>query len=60
MRKEYKIYVLNSENRINLAHDFIGDDDSEAMREAELFAEANSVELWQGSRLISYIARKAG
>jgi hypothetical protein len=41
MSKEYKIYFLNSENRINLAYDFIGDSDAEAMREAELFAEAN-------------------
>jgi hypothetical protein len=59
MSKEYKIYVLNSENRINLAYDLIGNSDADAMREAELFAEANSVELWQGSRMVSYITRKA-
>ncbi len=52
MTYEYKIYVLNGEDSVALAHNFIGPNDIAAMEEAFSFSGAYGVEVWQGCRLV--------
>jgi hypothetical protein len=60
MNHAYRIYILDSHNRISLGYDFKGPDDAAAVKEADSLAGSRSVEVWDRSRLVSYIARKAG
>ena len=56
MMYEYKIYVLNGQDSVALAHDFAGPNDVAALEEAFSFTGAYCVEVWRGCRLVA--ARK--
>jgi hypothetical protein len=60
MAHGYRIYLLDSRNRISLGYEFEGPDDAAAIKEADLLAGGNSVEVWHRSRLVAYSRRKAG
>lgn len=49
----FRIFYLDGSSiRITGSHDFIADDDLDAIRQAEDFLNGNAMELWSGARRI--------
>ncbi len=53
MTHEYKIYILNGEDSVALARDYVAANDAAAMEEAFSFTGAYGVEVWDGCRLVA-------
>ncbi len=57
MRKEFRAYLLDSDNRIVKAHDLLAEDDAAASDAALEFAKDGDVEVWESSRLVVRILK---
>jgi hypothetical protein len=55
--RQYKIYIVDDQNHISLAHDFEGPDDLSALDKANTFSDAHVVEVWQQARLVARVAK---
>jgi hypothetical protein len=57
--RHYRIYSLDQTGRICLAEDFECANDREAEQEGKLHAEKHAIEVWERTRLVASIERKA-
>jgi hypothetical protein len=51
----YRVYSMNEEGRILLAHEVRCNDDLAALAEAEKYSEDNATEVWEGGRLVARV-----
>ena len=54
---EYRLYCINSDNRIVHAAQFEADDDDEALELVRIRRETTDCELWSGKRKVASIPR---
>jgi hypothetical protein len=56
---DYKIYVLDRNERIVLAYDFEGSGDVAALEESKKHSHGTALEVWEGARFVARIAQAA-
>jgi hypothetical protein len=57
---EYRAYILDSDRHIKGCEPLICTDDAAAIVAAKRLVDGHDVELWQGARKVTKLARKAG
>jgi hypothetical protein len=50
--RDYRLYFLDGEGRVEKAHEFLAETDSEAIKTAEAWREGRPMELWNHARKI--------
>jgi hypothetical protein len=53
---EYKIYLMGPDGHVRKALPITCGDDSEAIDQARLFANKNSIEVWQAARKVATLS----
>jgi hypothetical protein len=55
--REYKLYCMGNDGRIEKRHDIYANDDLDALDRARELCAEYEIEIWQGSQLLTRVAK---